>query len=122
MAEFTLKTGGLEVNINPFADGKMMEIEIGGKKAKIFSGDMAAVVRACMGSQADEYFAEVEEKNINKGNMRVAVVANGDIKKGEQVVFTVNVPSYIERANEQRKIQRLSPLIGVRTNNSGFIY
>jgi ABC-type amino acid transport substrate-binding protein len=105
--------------------GDMLEIDIEGKKAKVLTEDLAAVVRVELPKdRAAEMFAEIEEKEVSSGKMRVAVRAKTDIKKDEMVFFSVDVTRYLDKSNKQAQKSNplASPFKGVRTTDYGFIY
>ena len=99
----------------------MLELEIDGKKAHVFTEDLAALVRQELPQdRAAELFSEVEEKIVSSGKVRVCIKAHTDIKKDDPVIFQFDITRYMDTINK-------SPLkkvgfTGVRTTNSGFIY
>ena len=113
-----------QINVNRIGDD-MLEIEIGGKKAKVLTEDLAMLVRQELPKdRAAEMFSEIEEKEVSHGKMRVAVKARTDIKKDDLVHFTVDVTRYLEKANKQLKKHNplATPFSAVRTTDYGFIY
>lgn len=88
-----------------------LEIEIGGQKAVVFTEDLAALVREELPKdRAAELFSEIEEKFIQKGKARVVVTAQKDIRRGEDVCFTLDVSKYVGDSG------------GVRTTPGGIIF
>lgn len=104
---------GSDIKIARVSDDTI-EINIKGKKARVLTEDMAAVIREELpADRANEMFAEIEEKAISKGKARVVVNAHKDIRAGEQVIFTIDVNRYLDRHGNAT---------GIRTTNSGIIY
>ena len=102
-----------KVKIGRVSD-KMLEIEVGGKKAKVFTEDLAEVVREELpADRAEELFAEMEEREILKGKARVVVKANKPIAKGEEVVFKIDVAKYLDSQGAPS---------GVRATPSGILF
>lgn len=107
-------------------DSDMLEISVDGKKAKILTEDLAALVTAELPEdRAKNMLEAVEEKAVSKGKMRLVIEAKRDIKKGDFIRTSVDVTRYLEKANSQAS-QETGILIpkfsGVRTNNAGFIF
>jgi hypothetical protein len=91
-----------------------LELNLDGKKVKVFTEDLAALVREELPKdRAADLFAHIEEKMISQGKVRVIVEAKYDIKKGDYVCFTFDINRYLDKIGRP---------IGVRTNNFGFIY
>lgn len=123
MSEFTIKIDK-EIKIRVLSD-TTIEIDIDGHKAKAVTEDMAAIIRTCLpGNRGDEYFSEVEEKQVSKGKVMVRLKANSDMRQGDTFDVAFDITRYMENVNLQRKKESplLLPYSGVRTNNSGFIY
>lgn len=92
----------------------MLEVKMGAESAKIFTEDLAALVREELPKdRAQKLFAEIEDKEIRSGEARVTVAARKDIKKGEYVSFKININRYLDSQGH---------MTGVRTNKFGFIY
>lgn len=95
-------------------DDTTLELKIGDQSVKMFTEDLAAVVRDELpNDRAEELFAEMEERALSKGKMRVAIKAKKKIEKDETVVFTVDVNRYLDRYGN---------VSGVRSTAAGFIY
>lgn len=96
------------------AAGDMLEIKMGNESAKVFTEDLAALVRQELPKdRAEKLFAEIEDKEIRSGEARVTVAAKKNIKKGEYVSFKININRYLDSQGH---------MTGVRTNKFGFIY
>ena len=92
------------------ADKRRLELEIDGKKAKVFTEDLACLVREELPKdRAQELFAEIEERALTKGKARVIVRAEKDIRKGQEVCFTLDITKYQDGS-------------GVRATKSGIIF
>ena len=101
---------GDKVKIKRVAKDKL-ELDVGGNKAIVHTEDLAALVREELPEdRASQLFREIEERAIQKGKARVRVVAHKDIKKGDEVCFTIDITKYV--GNSQ----------GVRMTPSGFIF
>ncbi len=88
-----------------------LELDIKGSKQKVFTEDLAALVREELPKdRAADLFSEIEEKFIRKGKARVAVEARKDIKKGEKVVFVIDISKHVGDSN------------GVRTTPTGILF
>lgn len=105
-----------------------LEIEIGGKKARILTEDLACIVECELPEdRAKNLLSAVEEKTVSKGKMRLVLEAQRDLKKGDLIRATVDVTRYLDKVNAlQENREKKSGLIlprfsGVRTNNAGFI-
>jgi len=93
------------------ADKDKLELDVGGNKAIVHTEDLAALVREELpNDRAKCLFSEIEERAISKGKARVVVTARKDIKKGEEVCFTLDITKYV--GNSQ----------GIRTTPSGLLY
>ena len=92
-----------------------LRIEIGGKKATILTEDLAALVREELPKdRARDLFAEIEDREISCGKVRVQIKADREIKKGDYAVFTFDINRYLDKVTKK--------ITGVRTNSFGFIY
>jgi hypothetical protein len=102
------------LNIDRIGEDKL-SIEIGDKKITMFTEDLAAVVKMELPKdRAQELFAEMEEKSVDKGKVAVVVKAQKDIKRGEMVAFTLDITRYLDINNQPT---------GVRTaKHSGIIF
>ena len=84
----------------------MLEIKIDGKTAKVFTGDLAEVVRAELPEdRAEQLFAEVDSQAISKGKVRVVVKAHKDIKRGDPVSFTLDVAKHLDSSGNATAIR-----------------
>jgi len=105
-----------------------LQIEIDGKKARVKTEDLAYIVREELPEgRAEGVFDEMEEKKITKGKARIRLTAWKDVKKGDELVATIDMTRYADmidsRADSARKAGLVIPGYGgVRTNNQGFIY
>lgn len=107
-------------------DSDMLEFSIDGKKAKILTEDLAALITAELPEdRAKDMLSAVEEKAVSKGKMRLVIEAKRDIKKGDFIRTSVDVTRYLEKANAQAASETgilLPKFSGVRTNNAGLIF
>lgn len=73
-----------------------LEFKMGDEKTQVFTEDLAALVKEELpNDRAMEFLSDVEEKFIQSGKARVMVRANRDIKRGENVVFTLDINKYV---------------------------
>lgn len=92
-------------------DKKRLELNIGGEKAKVFTEDLAALVREELPEdRGAELFSEIQERTMKKGKARIALMAEKDIKKGEQICATIDINKYVGDSS------------GIRTTDSGIIF
>lgn len=88
-----------------------LEIEIGSEKARVFTEDLACIVREELPEDRAQFlFSEIQERSIKRGKARIALVAEKDIKKGEQICATIDINKYVGDSS------------GVRTTDSGIIF
>ena len=91
-------------------DKRRLELEIGGQKQKVFTEDLAALVRAELPKdRATELFSEMETVAMQRGKARVVVKSHKDLKAGEEVCFTIDVSKYSDGS-------------GVRVSPNGIIF
>lgn len=91
-----------------------LEIKIGDKKAKILTEDLMAVVAEELpADRADKLLSVIDEKQVRQGKMKVVVEAKNDIKKGEKVMFVLDVTRYLDSVGNPT---------GIRATKSGIIY
>lgn len=90
-----------------------LEISMGDKKMTAFTEDLAALVREELPKdRAQELFSEIETRTVQKGKARVAVIARENVKKGDQIRFTIDVAKYVDKYNNP---------VGLRTLPNGFL-
>ena len=91
-----------------------LEFEIDGKKVKVFTEDLAALIQQELpDDRAAEMFSEIEDKMISKGKAWIKLEAKKDIKKGEPIVSQIDIAKYLDAQGRPA---------GIRTTNFGFLY
>lgn len=107
-----------------------LELEIGGKKAKVLTEDLAAIVSEELPKdRAKDMLSAIDEKLVSKGKIRISVKAGRDMKAGDVMRATMDITRYIDDANalnakknEKNKGGILLPQFSaIRTNKAGFI-
>lgn len=92
-----------------------LKLELGGSEFTVLTEDLAALIRAELPKdRAKDLFSEIESTSMQMGKARVAVEARTDIKKGEQVAFTIDIGKYLDSKGKVTGI-RVAP-------NSGLIF
>jgi hypothetical protein len=114
MHTYKLKVqGGTECNIDPIG-ARHVEISVGDKKATVNVNDLAMIVKECLPFEtADELFADVDEREIQGGKIKVKIRANYDIKKGDYIVTSLDINKYLDKQGKPT---------GIRTTKWGFAY
>ena len=88
-----------------------LEINVSGSKAQVFTEDLGYIVREELPKdRAKDLFSEVEERAFKRGKARVVVQAQKDIRRGEEVCFTIDINKYVGDSQ------------GVRTTPAGLIF
>ncbi len=105
--------GFKEIKIKRVGD-YALEVDIEGHKAGVLTEDLAVMVRSELPKdRARDMFAEIDEKSISTGKVRVKIRANYDIKRGDYIVTSFDINRYLDGQNNKT---------GVRVNSFGFIY
>ena len=107
------RSGINKLEVTRISDERL-ELKINKEKVIILTEDLAALVRMELpADRAEQMFSEIDEQAITRGKMRVRVRAQHDIKRGEDVVFSVDVTKYIDKYGQPT---------GIRGTKSGFIF
>jgi len=74
------------------ANNDSLDLQIGSQRCRVLTEDLAALIRQELPKdRAKDLFSEIETETVQQGKVRVAVEAKKDIRKGDSVVFTLDV-------------------------------
>lgn len=114
MNKYTIKANkGVALKVDRHSDNEL-KFTIGNEEAVVFTEDLAALLKQELPKdRAMDLFAEIEEKEISTGKVRVGVEVKEDLKRGEKCVFTFDINRYMDTINKKFTGVRVNPTTGI---------
>lgn len=115
MSKYVITSGSNKLEIDRHSE-KALKFKLGKLDCIVLTEDLAAIVKEELPlDRAKDLFAEIEEKEVSKGKVRVVIKADKDIKQDENVCFTFDVTRYLDKVNKSTPYRglRVAPASGI---------